>query len=270
MRSALLKSLAILTLAWTSSNASAVTLDWDTVSWTPGSLTNSYDIDPSAAGNDVTLTVSGDTGQLGTEQVFPFPQTPALTTNLQGGLVTAKNSLTLMLDLANQTQNVVVTVNFSAQYSAGVTNVSFTIFDVDYANISGAGGAKFQDELSSIRALSIDGVTLIAPIITVSPNNTLSGTGLNQVVDGNTTTNDTGAGSGSANVTISFGANAIKSFTFVYGSGSDTPADPTAQHIGIGDITFTAVPEINPTWGAVASCLLAAVLILRHSAKFRK
>src|SRR5205814_1516771 len=106
MRSALLKSLAILALAWTSSNASAVTLDWDTVSWTPGSLTNSYDIDPSAAGNDVTLTVSGDTGQLGTEQVFPFPQTPALTTNLQGGLVTAKNSLTLMLDLANQTQNV--------------------------------------------------------------------------------------------------------------------------------------------------------------------
>jgi len=270
MRSALLKSLAVLTLAWTSSNASAVTLDWDTVSWTPGSLTNSYDIDPSAAGNDVTVTVSGDTGQLGTEQVFPFPQTPALTTNLQGGLVTAKNSLTLMLDLANQTQNVVVTVNFSAQYSAGVTDVSFTIFDVDYANINGSGGAKFQDELSSIRALSIDGVTLIAPTITVSPNNTLSGTGLNQVVDGNTTTNDTGAGSGSANVTISFGANAIKSFTFVYGSGSDTPSDPTAQHIGIGDITFTAVPEINPTWGAVASCLLAAVLILRHSAKFRK
>ena len=266
MRSALIKSLAVLTLVWAASSADAVTLDWDTVTWTPGSLTNSYDIDPSAAGNDVTVTVSGDTGQLGSEP----PQTPALTTNLQGGLATAENSLTLLLDLANQAQNVMVTVNFSAQYSAGVTNVSFTIFDVDYANINGSGGAKFQDQISSIRALSIDGVTLIAPTITVSPNNTLSGTGLNQVVDGNTTTNDTGPGSGSANVTISFGANAIQSFFFIYGSGSSTAADPTAQHIGIGDISFTPVPEINPAWSAVASCLFAAALVLRHRANFRK
>ncbi|MEY2502614.1 MAG: hypothetical protein QOI07_2948 [Verrucomicrobiota bacterium] len=38
----------------------------------------------------------------------------------------------------------------------------------------------------------------------------------------------------------------------------------------IGDITFTPVPEINPAWGAFGSCLVAAALILRHSAKFRK
>ena len=73
-------------------------------------------------------------------------------------------------------------------------------------------------------------------------------------------------------MTISFGANAIKSFTFTYGSGSGgTRADPTFQHVGVYDITFlAAVPEINPAWSAIGSCLVAAALILRHGAKFRK
>ena len=35
-------------------------------------------------------------------------------------------------------------------------------------------------------------------------------------------------------------------------------------------VTFATVPEINPGWSAVGSCLVAAALILRHSAKFRK
>jgi hypothetical protein len=36
------------------------------------------------------------------------------------------------------------------------------------------------------------------------------------------------------------------------------------------DITFTPVREINSAWSAVGSCLVAAALILIHSAKFRK
>ncbi|MEY2549462.1 MAG: hypothetical protein QOD64_2044 [Verrucomicrobiota bacterium] len=38
----------------------------------------------------------------------------------------------------------------------------------------------------------------------------------------------------------------------------------------IGDVIFTPAPEINPAWSAFGSCLIAAALILRHSAKFRK
>jgi hypothetical protein len=34
--------------------------------------------------------------------------------------------------------------------------------------------------------------------------------------------------------------------------------------------TFPAILEINPAWSAVGSCIVAAALILRHSAKFRK
>ena len=36
------------------------------------------------------------------------------------------------------------------------------------------------------------------------------------------------------------------------------------------EIAFATIPEINPGWSAVGSCLIAAALILRHSAKFRR
>ena len=36
------------------------------------------------------------------------------------------------------------------------------------------------------------------------------------------------------------------------------------------DSLFTPVPKLNPAWSGVGSCLVAAALILRHSAKFRK
>jgi hypothetical protein len=248
--------------------ANAVILDWNTVSWTAGSLSNSYDVDPSKAGNDITVTVSGNTAQLQQELASGNPMTPAITPDFQGGLANPTNTLCLAVNFANQSQAVTVTVNFSALYTAGVQNVSFTLFDVDYSNVT---NNTYQDLLTAIKATSIDGTTMIAPTITTSSNNTLAGTGLSQNVTGMISTADTGPGSGNGNVTISFGANAIKLFTFTYGSGGPSGVtDPTYQHVGIDGISFTPIPEVNPAWSAVGSCLLAFALILRHSAKFRK
>ncbi len=246
--------------------AHAITLDWDGVTWPAGSLSNSYDIDPSKAGNDITVTIGGNTTLLQPKNTSPNPQTPALTNTLQGGLGTAQNTLCLALNLQDQTQAVTITVNFSALYTSGVAGVSFTIFDIDFANSS---GNTFQDQLRSIQAIDMNG-NPVAATITTSANNTLTGTGLSQVVTGQASGSDTGAGSGNSNVTISFGAAAIASFSFIYGSGSGTVPDPTYQHMGIHDISFTPVPEINPAWSALGSCLVAAALILRHSARFRK
>ena len=234
-------------------SASAVLVDWSTLSWAAGSLSNSYDVDPSNPGNDVTVTVSGDTGQLLPEP----PQTPAITTNLQGGQAFAASTLTLLVDFSNQSQGVTVTVDFSALYAAGVTNVSFQLFDVDFASSPGNSGSNYQDQIRSISALSIDGTTLIAPTITISPNNSLTGTGLSQVVNGTASLNDTGAGSGDANVTISFGTAAIKSFTFTYGSGSDTNSDPTLEHIGLYNIDYIVLPEPGALGVCVAIISLA-------------
>jgi len=250
-----------------SATANAVVVDWDTLTWTPGTFTNSYDVDPAKAGNDVTVTVSGNTPQLQPEVVSPYPQTPAITTNFEGGLGTAQNTLSLAVDFTNKSQSVTVTVDFSSLYTSDVQYVSFSLFDVDASN---TGGSDYQDLLSSITATAADGVTLVAPTITASSNNSLSGSSLTQAVNGMISTNDLGAGSGNGNVTINFGAAAIKSFTFTYGSGTAPGADPTYQHVGLHDISFTPVPELNPTWSALGSCLLAAALILRHSARFRK
>jgi hypothetical protein len=259
--------LPVILLGLVATTGSAVTLDWDGVTWTAGSFSNSYDIDPARPGNDVTITVSGSTAQLQTEIVAPNPMTPAITTDFQGGLASAQNTLCLAVDFTDQTQAVTVTVDFSTLYSLGVQNLSFTLFDIDANAVS---GSNYQDQLRSITATSIDGVTLVAPTITTSVANTLSGSGLAQIVNGVASATDVGANTGNGNVTISFGSTAIKSFTFTYGSGSGTVPDPTYQHVGISDITFTPVPEINPTWSAIGSCLVAAALILRHSAKFRK
>jgi hypothetical protein len=217
--------LCILTFA---SAAQAVTLDWDTVAWTPGSLTNSYDIDPSKAGNDITVTVSGNTAQLQPEVVAPNPMTPAVTTDFEGGLGTAQNTLCLPVNFTDQSQFVTVTVDFSALYTEGVQYVSFTLFDIDFA---AASGSNYQDLLRSIIATSIDGTTQVAAAITPGANNSLTGSGLTQVVNGMVSTPDNGPGSGNGNVTISFGPTAIRSFTFTYGSGSGTVADPTYEHV---------------------------------------
>lgn len=254
--------------------AQAVTLDWDdttNVNWTPGDLSaHSFNVD-GVAGNDITVAISGSTARLQQELGAGNPQTPAITKDFQGGLGSTQNTLGIALDLAPvagqpvTTEAIVVTITLAAAYTQGVTNVSFSLFDIDFSN---ASGNTYQDKVSAISATSIDGITQIAPTITTSANNTVSGTGLNQVVLGTASTVDTGAGSGNGNVTISFGANAIRSFTFTYGGG--TFNNPTYQHMGIFDITFTPVPEINPAWSSILSCFAAAGLLLRHRAKFRK
>ncbi len=249
--------------------ASALTLDWDAVAWSSGTLTNSYDVDPAKAGNDITVTASGNTAQFSVSLVAPNPLTPVVSTAFGGGLTPAQKTLELAVDFTSQAQFITLTIDFSALYTQGVQNVSFAIFDVDFRN-DPANSIQFQDQLRSISALSIDGVTQLAPTITTSTTNSKTGTGLSQVVNGNSTATDTGASSGAGNVTISFGTNAIKSLTFTYASGSGTIANPTYQHIGLHDISFTPVPEINPGWSAVASCLAAAGLVLHHRSLLRK
>lgn len=54
------------------------------------------------------------------------------------------------------------------------------------------------------------------------------------------------------------------SFTFTYGSGSGTAADPTYQHVGIYNLDFAVVPEINPAYNVLLVCLLAAGLTIRQ------
>jgi hypothetical protein len=55
----------------------AVQLVWDTATWPAGALSNSFDIDPANTGNDLTITMTGDTARFTFSLISPNPFTPA-------------------------------------------------------------------------------------------------------------------------------------------------------------------------------------------------
>lgn len=249
----------LLLLFATLSPAQAVLVDWSALSWTPGSLSNSFDVDAGTAGNDVTVTVSGDTSRL-QSAIVGGQQTPAITSNIQGGFGAGHMSLQLAVNFTANTQAITVTIDFSNLYAAGVSNVSFDIFDIDYAN---SGPNMYQDVIRSIYATSTTG-TQIAPTITTAANNTSSGSGIAQVITGLVSTSDTGATSGAGNATIAFNTASIRSITFTYGSSSAF-ADPSYQHIALDNISF--IPESNTLYAGLFGFVLVGMSTLWHRGK---
>lgn len=244
-------------------SARAVTLEWTGKTFTSGQP-NDYDADPDVIGDDITVAIN--TGNLGAGTM-----TAAVDTTNEGGFGANTSSLGILINLQTVGEYVTVTVTFSAAYTMGVTDVSFTLFDVDYVD-TGKNNIQFQDQIRSITATTINDTT-VGATVTDGLANDSTGTSPNQVINGTANSLSTGSTSSDGNVTIDFGTNAIKSFTFVYGSGTGLTGnnvDPTDQKIGIYNINFTPVPEINPAWSALVSCIVAGGLILRHRASHRK
>lgn len=235
----------------------AVVLDWNSVSWASGTLSHSYDIDPSNPGNDITITITGNTGQF-------IGGRPEITTDFTGGYGSspAPDNLELWADFSNRYQEITVTVTFN--YAAGVNDVNFMLFDVDTGGTgSGKGNKTFIDQITEIYAVSTTG-SLTSPTITTSANNSKSGSGTNQVVTG---TGESDNSSGTGNVTIDFGTNYVTSFTFTYGNpSSGVQSDPAYQSIGLYDINYKPkVPEVHPGLFAAFGCgLLVMGSLLRR------
>lgn len=229
-------------------------LDWSTVIWTPGSLSNSYDVDPSSAGDDLTVTIGGDTNKLRPDPAT-FIQTPTIDSTMEGGMSPVQKSLDLAMKIT--TPNFIsVTVAFSPQYSEGVNNVSFSIFGINMGSGTGT--------ITNIYAVGTEGTTLIPAIITnLGVNVQLSGSGLSQVLTGIGNSPNGGPGSDAGNATISFGTTAIQSFSFRYENGTTGSWD---SQIAVSNISFAPVPEINPGLSAAGACFigLGAMLLRRR------
>jgi hypothetical protein len=90
--------------ALSAASANAVVLDWSTVTWTAGSLSNSYDVDPAKPGNDITVAISGDTNMLQTDPTTGF-QTPAITSSLEGRTFPVQPSLQLAANFVPPRKN---------------------------------------------------------------------------------------------------------------------------------------------------------------------
>lgn len=230
-------ALGALLLGASASNSSALVLNWNSVSWT-NQYSNTFDVDPNVI-NDITVTMSGNLNRF-TNDATTGVATPAITTTLQGGLGPVP-ALELAANLGTNSL-LTISVDFSAQYTQGVENVSFTLFDIDK-------GAD-NDRIINIYATALDGTTHLAATITnLGSVVSLTGTGLTQVLSGSTASADASA---DGNATISFGANAIIGFSFSF-ENSNGP--PKFQDISIGNISFTPVPEVNPTIAAATVCL---------------
>jgi hypothetical protein len=233
-----------------SHNASAVLVDWDTVTWAPGSVSNSLDVDPGTPGNDVAITVGGV--NVLTDDIHTSSPTPQIDMSLTGGLSPAENSFDIAGNLHTKSK-VAFSLTFTPQYSLGAKDVTFTIFDIDLGTN--------RDEIDNIYGIALDG-THVAPTITnLGAQVTLTGIGLNQLLSGTLVTPDSGAGSSGGNATISFGNTPITGFAFTFGNNAGAPR---YQQIALGDIFFTPIPEVNSALPAILLCTAAAALDWRR------
>jgi hypothetical protein len=224
--------------------AHAVVLDWDSVTWAPGSLINSYDLYGDAA-NDITVKITSQQANIWAVDPTSGTQTPVVNQTLMGGLSPVENSLMLAANLKTHS-DATVQLSFTGQYP-GAANVSFTIFDIDVTTNS--------DIISGIYGVAPDGTHVAATITNVGSAVTLTGSGLTQTLTGNAASPDN---SGNGNATISFGATVITDVFFTF---SNTAGAPRYQDIALGDISFSPVPEINPAAASAVSCLLALGLM---------
>ncbi|MFZ4695644.1 MAG: hypothetical protein ACOYMV_11005, partial [Verrucomicrobiia bacterium] len=216
--------------------------------WTAGSLSQSYDIDASNTGNDVTVSATSTT-------TFTSSY-PRLGTSPSGGLSPAQNSLLLSVNWSATSQSTTLTVDFG--YANGVEGVTFSLFDVDRS--SGGTPYSYQDEISNIAAYYDAGYTIAPNSVTGSPNNSVTGSGLSYNVIGTANSSDT---TSDANVQIAFNG-PIKGFQFTFSPGPNSQSNPSTQVIAMNDITFLPViPEAGVVPAAAAGFVLAFLALRR-------
>ena len=221
--------------------AQATTLDWNSVNYTAGSLSESFEIDSNNTGNDITITITGNTSRFNSGY-------PDDTTYLQGGLGSSEESLRLYMNrFMSDSEFVTVTITFN--YAAGVDHVNFSIFDIDRSNVS---GNHFQDQIRNIRGVGFGITNAVA--ITGSANNAVtSNNTVNAFVTGTAVSVDT---SGTGNALFNFGNAKVTSVSFDYGNAPGTGID-IIQWVGVHDIRYRPVPEVNPALAAMLVCGLA-------------
>jgi hypothetical protein len=240
--------------------ARALVLDWTSAAWVPGDLINSYDLNGDTV-NDITVQITSQQANIWANDPTSGSQAPVVNQTLTGGLSPAQDSLMLAANLHTKsacTVQISFTGGNGALNTPGASNVSFTLFDIDITTNA--------DIISNIYGLTPNGTQVAATITNLGSTITPTGTGLTQELAGNAAAaNNTGNG----NVTISFGSTLITDVFFSFGN---TAGAPRYQDIGISDITFTPVPEINPAAASALSCAFAAglTIVLRRRRKAKR
>lgn len=207
-------------------------LDWDSVLF-PGLSFNQTFENVNNTGVNVNFTVVGEN----VTELYDDSSYSGVLTGLE-------ESLVFRLDLATNTQNVTMNVNFSQP----VANVQFTLHDIDrqyLRTLSGRYSYSYIDRLA-FQGVGADGLTNVPPVFSnlgkciVVNGSVVDGTGSNPTDADCSASNNNGTNYG--DVTVTFPGE-ITSISFVYGNATNKPnlfvsANPSTQVIGIGDISF--------------------------------
>ncbi|MCD6051056.1 MAG: hypothetical protein K0Q55_2459 [Verrucomicrobia bacterium] len=219
--------------------ASAVVLDWSSVSWTPGSLSQSFDVDADGL-NDVTVSFSGDTSAFAA-----------------GSPAIASSTLGADLDFSGTSGAITVTVTFIGCLAA---DLSFSLYDIDADRKGNSSNFAYQDYIGSFTGQGEKG-SVIPSVTTGSLVSYTNGSGVGLDVSA--------PGSSAGNVDAIFDQ-PLYSYQFTYGSSSNIAGNnPDAQDFAITSIKFRKVPEVGTSTMAALLCF-AAALVIRLRKRFSK
>jgi hypothetical protein len=231
--------MVLLVFLLTGTSSQALVLDWDNVTWTTGSLSQSYDVDAENPGNDITITIQ-DPGSVIANAYPGLDSTP------HGGYSGANGTLEVQMQLTSVYSQIIVTVTF--HYADGVKGVNASIFDIDKP-----GGGQ-PDQLRNFYATTVSGL-LVGPSVVTSVANTSSGSGTNLTVTGTASAGNAG---GDGNVDYNFGTNLITQYTYTFGVDTNSGGGSGGGQIQFWhhDIRYQPkVPETGPALMATVCCL---------------
>jgi uncharacterized repeat protein (TIGR01451 family) len=196
-----------------SCSAGTTTLDWDSVSWTSGSTSQSYSV--SNLGS-VSLNVALSGGSWITNSTYGGTS-PTRQNVDTGGYSPAQYSLMEFVDMSSRSGTATTTVTLPT----AVPGAQFRVMDVDFSSSS------FADKITVIGSFNGSPVT---PTLTNGVSNYVIGNS----AYGDSTSGDT---SGNGNVVVTFAA-PVDTITIVYGNHTTAPSNPTQQAIMLHDFTF--------------------------------
>ena len=278
----LLATAGILATVMQALPAQAATLDWGTLkSSTPfaGTISQSNTISLSGGGTvnlelGTIADINNVTRTLGTGSQFAVgpngAPTPSIDPLLNGTLPDASPSLYLQQD-SGAVANAVY-AGFKFNNPGGVSGLTFTLFDIDNSSNSLTSNS-WQDRVIVRGLFNNSAVGLTATPFTPG-NISINGAGTTYanstfagatVLDGlksvdNATSND-------GNVTISFLGPVDQVYIdFTQASGSLSGSNPASHGIGIGNMTYQAVPEPLTLLGA-ATAIAFGTAFKRRSAQ---
>jgi subtilisin-like proprotein convertase family protein len=207
-----MKQFFVLGMMLMGSLAFSATLDWNTVGWTAGSISNTYN-NVDGSGVNISVNMSGDTARF----INGYPVDDN----------TYASSIVLAVDYQNTSQQITTTFTFSSP----VQLWGLRIRDID---------SYSWDDKIIVAGTDTEGNSVYINNVTAGSNvKKLSAT--EYEADTNNVDQDDPAGF----LTFDLNTRAITEFTITYTSGSLSPTDPSSQAIYIDNLVFKPVTDTD-------------------------